>query len=463
MLRCYDTAPLPTLPCTDMAKSRFSYSLDDLRSLVGDVLREAQARGATATDAQVSESFGQTVTVRKGEIETLEHNRDKEISVGCYVGKRHGYASTSDFSAQAIRDTVDKAVTIARFTAEDEANGLAEPELLAREVRDLDLYHPWDLSVDEAVEMARTSESAAFALDRRVTNSEGASVSCQQFQYATANSNGFAAAMRSSRHYISCNIIAAEGDEMQRDDWYSTARAASDLASPAAIGDYAGRRALARLNGRKIKTTKVPVIFEAPLAGGLIGHFVSAVSGGSLYRKSSFLLDSLGKQIFAPIVTLREEPHLKRAMASSYYDEDGVATKPRRVIDKGVVEGYFLGVYSARKLGMRTTASSGGNQNLILEPGRDNLERLIRNVGKGLLVTELMGQGINLVTGDYSRGAAGYWIEGGEIRYPVQEVTIAGNLAQMYRNIAAIGSDVLVRGSRSCGSIVVDGMTVAGA
>lgn len=445
-----------------MPKSRFSYSLDDLRSLVDDVMREAQARGASATDAQVSESFGQTVTVRKGEIETLEHNRDKEISVGCYVGKRHGYASTSDFSPQAIRDTVEKAVTIARFTAEDEANGLAEPELLAREIHDLDLYHPWDISVDDAVEMARASERAAFALDRRVTNSEGASVSSQQFQYATANSNDFAAAMRSSRHYISCNIIAADGDEMQRDDWYTTARAASDLASPAAIGDYAGRRALARLNGRKIRTTKVPVIFEAPVAGGLIGHFVSAVSGGSLYRKSSFLLDSLGKQVFAPLVNLREDPHLKRAMASTYYDEDGVATQPRAVVDAGVVQGYFLGVYSARKLGMRTTASAGGNQNLILESGPHDLAQLIRNVGKGLLVTELMGQGINLVTGDYSRGASGYWIEGGEIRYPVQEVTIAGNLRDMFRNISAIGNDVLVRGSRRCGSIVVEGMTVAG-
>ncbi len=446
-----------------MVKPRFSYELDHLRQLAADTLAAARSQGASEAEANVSEGFGQTVSVRKGEIETIEHNRDKEIGVSCYVGKRSGYASTSDFSREAIASAVRKALTIAKFTAADDASGLAEPELLAREIRDLDLYHPWDLSVDQAATMARECEEAAFALDRRITNSEGASISCQESQFASAMSNGFSGAIRSSRHYVSCSVIAGENDQMQRDDWYSSARSADELASPSAIGDYAGRRALARLRSRKINTTRAPVIFEAPLATGLIGHFVSAVSGGSLYRKSSFLLDSLGSSVFSKIVNLREEPHLRRGHASSYFDDDGVATKARDIIKDGVVNGYFLGVYSARKLGMTSTGSAGGNQNLILRSGAQDLQALLGTMGRGLLVTELMGQGINLVTGDYSRGAAGYWVENGEIQFPVEEVTIAGNLSEMFKNIAAIGNDVLTRGSRTTGSILVDGMMIAGA
>ncbi len=446
-----------------MVKPRFSYELDHLRQLAADTLAAARSQGASEAEANVSEGFGQTVSVRKGEIETIEHNRDKEIGVSCYVGKRSGYASTSDFSREAIASAVRKALTIAKFTAADDASGLAEPELLAREIRDLDLYHPWDLSVDQAATMARECEEAAFALDRRITNSEGASISCQESQFASAMSNGFSGAIRSSRHYVSCSVIAGENDQMQRDDWYSSARSADELASPSAIGDYAGRRALARLRSRKINTTRAPVIFEAPLATGLIGHFVSAVSGGSLYRKSSFLLDSLGSSVFSTIVNLREEPHLRRGHASSYFDDDGVATKARDIIKDGVVNGYFLGVYSARKLGMTSTGSAGGNQNLILRSGAQDLQALLGTMGRGLLVTELMGQGINLVTGDYSRGAAGYWVENGEIQFPVEEVTIAGNLSEMFKNIAAIGNDVLTRGSRTTGSILVDGMMIAGA
>ncbi len=428
-----------------MVKPRFSYELDHLRQLAADTLAAARSQGASEAEANVSEGFGQTVSVRKGEIETIEHNRDKEIGVSCYVGKRSGYASTSDFSREAMASAVRKALTIAKFTAADDASGLAEPELLAREIRDLDLYHPWDLSVDQAATMARECEEAAFALDRRITNSEGASISCQESQFASAMSNGFSGAIRSSRHYVSCSVIAGENDQMQRDDWYSSARSADELASPSAIGDYAGRRALARLRSRKINTTRAPVIFEAPLATGLIGHFVSAVSGGSLYRKSSFLLDSLGSSVFSTIVNLREEPHLRRGHASSYFDDDGVATKARDIIKDGVVNGYFLGVYSARKLGMTSTGSAGGNQNLILRSGAQDLQALLGTMGRGLLVTELMGQGINLVTGDYSRGAAGYWVENGEIQFPVEEVTIAGNLSEMFKNIAAIGNDVLTR------------------
>jgi PmbA protein len=426
------------------------------------VLKHGRTLGASGTDVEVSESHGQVVTVRMGETETIEYNRSKDLGVSVYFDKRSGYASSSDFSPQAIADTVRAAASIAKFTASDEANGLAEPELLAREIGDLDVYHPWDLPVEQAIEMARACEAAAFRLDPRISNSDGASVSCQQYQSIAANSNGFMGAFRSSRHYLSCAVIAAQNGQMQRDDWYATQRSAADLPAPEVIGDYAGRRALARLRGRKLKTMRAPVLFEAPMASGIIGAFVSAVSGGSLYRKSSFLLESLGKQVFAPIVQLREEPHLKRGLASSYFDDDGVATRPRDVVRDGIVQGYFLGVYSARKLGMKTTGSAGGNQNLILKSGDENFAQLIKRMGRGLLVTELMGQGINLITGDYSRGASGYWVEGGTIRYPVEEITIAGNLRDMFKNIVAIGNDTLTRGSRTSGSILIEGMTIAG-
>jgi PmbA protein len=362
----------------------------------------------------------------------------------------------------AIADSVDAALAIARFTAADPAAGLAEAKLIAREPRELDLFHPWDIPVEEAIELARACEAAAFRLDSRISNSEGATVSCQQSQFVLGNSAGFVGGFPSSRHYLSCAVIAAEGDEMQRDDWYSSARSPRDLAAPEAIGDYAGRRALARLRGRKIGTRTAPVLFEAPVASGLIGSFVSAASGGSLYRKASFLLDTLGQQVFSPIVNLREDPFVSRGLASGWFDDDGVATQAREVVRDGVLQGYFLGTYSARKLGMQTTGNAGGNHNLILAPGDKNLAGLLRELGTGLFVTELMGQGINMVTGDYSRGAAGYWVERGRIAFPVEEITIAGNLREMFRNIVAVGNDVLVRGSRQCGSILVDGMRIAG-
>ena len=459
MTGCYDTGFPAAIP---MAKAKFSYALDTLRSIAADVLARAKSGGASGCETEVSEGYGQTVTVRMGEVETIEYNRDKGIGVTVYAGKQKGYASTSDFSPKAVADTVDAALSIARFTAADESAGLAEPELLAKEIGDLDLFHPWDISVERAIEMARSAEAAAFRLDPRVTNSEGATVSAQESQFISANSNGFMAGYPSSRHYVSVAVIAAQGDEMERDDWYSSARSHRDLASPEAIGDYAGRRALARLRSRKLTTRQAPVLFEAPMANGLLGHFVGAASGGNLYRKASFLVDSLGKPLFSPIVQLREEPHLRRGLASGYFDDDGVATHPRDVVKDGVLQGYFLGVYSARKLGMKTTGNAGGNHNLILAPGTESLVGLLKRMGTGLLVTEVMGQGVNTVTGDYSRGAAGYWVEGGEIAYPVSEITIAGNLRDMYRNIVAVGSDMLVRGSRQCGSILVDGMTIAG-
>jgi PmbA protein len=445
-----------------MARARFSHSFDALKAIASDALSHAREKGASACEAEASDGYGQTVTVRKGEVETIEYNRDKGLSVTVYTGKQKGYASTADFAPRAIRDTVEAALAIARFTATDECAGLPDPEELASEPKELDLFHPWELPVERAIEIAKSCEAAAFALDKRIVNSEGASVSCQQWHFVLANSHGFMQGFPTSRHVLSCAVIAAEDGRMQRDDWYVSQRSPRNLPKPEAVGDYAGRRALARLASRKIRTVQAPVLFEAPVANGLLGNFVSAVSGGSLYRKASFLLDSLGKEVFSPIVNLVERPHLARGPASSWFDDEGVATRDRDVVKEGVLRGYFLGSYSARKLGMKTTGSAGGNHNLILEGGEPDLPGLIRKMGRGLLVTELMGHGINPVTGDYSRGAAGYWVEGGEIQNPVEEITIAGNLRDMFRSIVAIGSDALTRGSRTCGSILIDGMTIAG-
>ena len=433
-----------------------------LREIAADVIQYARAQGASAAEAEVSEGVGQTVTVRCGEVETIEYNRDKGIGVSVYFGKRRGHASTSDFSPQAVRATVDAAVSIARFTASDDYAGLADEALLAREIPDLDLFHPWNLLVEDAIEMAQTCESAAFDVSKKIDNSEGATVSSQHSHFAYGNSLGFLSGYPSSQHWISCAVIAGKGDAMQRDDWYSSARDASRLDAPALIGRTAGERAVRRLGAKKISTMQVPVLFEAPVAASLIGHFVSAVSGGSLYRKSSFLLDSLGKEIFAPWIRITEDPHIRGAMASGPFDEEGVATKQRSVVEGGVVQGYFLGSYSARKLGMQTTGNAGGCHNLLLADSGEDFAALLRKMGRGLLVTELMGQGINMVTGDYSRGAAGFWVENGEITHAVEEITIAGNLKDIFRGIIGAGTDVLSRGSKHCGSILIDRMTIAG-
>ena len=446
-----------------MSSQGLSYTQDSLRGMAQDILDHAAARGAGACETDVSEGFGQSVTVRRGEVETIEYNRDKGVGVTVYLGQRRGYASTSDFSRAALHATVDAALSIARFTAPDEAAGLPETELLARGEMDLDLYHPWALPVEEAIDLARRCEAAAFVVSPLVKNSEGASISCHQSHFVSANSLGFMGGYPSSRHYLSCSVIAGEGDAMQRDDWYSTHRDAADLAESEVIGEYAARRTLARLGARKIPTCEVPVLFEAPLAATLIGNFVYAASGGSLYRKSSFLLDSLGTQVFSPQVHISERPHLLRGLASCPFDEDGVATRDREVVEAGVLKGYFLSTYSARKLGMANTGNAGGSHNLVVRPGKRDLVGLAALMGRGLLVTELLGQGVNYVTGDYSRGASGYWVENGEIGHAVQEVTIAGNLRDMLRGIVAIGSDVLVRGSKQTGSILIDRMTIAGA
>lgn len=446
--------------------SRFTYSDSQLREFAQTVLDHARALGASGCECDVSEGFGLSVTVRKGSIDTLEHNRDKGIGVSVQFGSaphvKRGHASTSDFSPAALRQTVEAAVAIARHTAADDCAGLPEREQLARDLPDLDLFHPWHVSPEDAIEVAKRCEAAAFALSPKLRNTEGTSLSAQHSQFIFANSLGFMGGFPTSRHSLGCSMIAEEKGQMQRDDWYSSTRVPANMADPEALGRYAGERALARLRARKISTCQAPVLFEAPQAGGLIGHFVSAVSGVSLYRKSTFLLDSLGKPVFSKEISIEERPYEKQGMASSPFDEEGVATRERSIVREGVVEGYFLGTYSGRKLGMPSTGSSGGNHNLVVKPGTLDFRGMLKKLHRGLLVTELLGHGTNLITGDYSRGAAGYWVENGEIQYPVEEITIAGNLGDMFKSIVAVGSDVLVRGSRSCGSILVGNMTIAG-
>jgi PmbA protein len=453
-----------------MCNSVFTHSQDQLKQLAQDVLRFAKEKGASDAAVEISEGNGLSVTVRKGKIETIEQNKDKGIGVTVYIGEmpnvRRGNASTSDFSQQSLKDTVEAAYNIARFTAADDCAGLPDADTLEMSPRDLQLCYPWLLSTEEAVELAQRCEAAAFAVDKRITNSEGASVYAQQSHFVAADTRGFIGGYPYSRHTISVSPIAGRGANMQRDDWYSSTRDPQRLAKPEDIGRYAAERALARLNARKLDTRKCPVLFEAPLAAGLLGAFVQAVSGGALYRKSTFLLDSLGKQVFAPHIQVHEDPHVIGAVGSSPFDEEGVRTVERDVVKDGVVQGYFLSTYSARKLGMKTTGNAGGSHNLSLTsslttPG-DDFRAMLKKLDTGLLVTELMGQGVNYVTGDYSRGASGYWVERGVIQYPVEEITIAGNMKDMLLQIVAVGADRLVRGTKETGSILIENMTVAG-
>ena len=440
----------------------FSYSPESLRGLAAQALDLATRAGATAAEAEVSEGSGLTVGVRNGELETIEHNRDKGIGITVYQGQRRGHASTSDFSGDALARAVEKAISIARYTAEDDCAGLADPDLLAKDIPDLDLFHPWGVSVEDAMELARACEASALAVDPRITNSEGGSLSSQASHFVYANTLGFSGGYPSSRQSLSCAVIAEEDGAMQRDYWYTTARAAVDMDAPDGVGRRAGERTVRRLNGRKLSTRQCPVLFEAPIATGLIASFVSAVSGGHLYRKSSFLLDSLGQQLFPDFFQLQERPFLPRGLSSSPFDSEGVATRDRDVVKDGVLQGYFLGSYSARKLGMKSTGNAGGNHNLIVPPTGEDFPALLKKMDTGLLVTELLGHGLNMVTGDYSRGAAGFWVESGVIAYPVEEITVAGNLRDMFMGIVALGTDVETRGSRRVGSVLIDRMTVAG-
>jgi PmbA protein len=442
--------------------SNASHTADNLQQLVSDIVRYARQKGASASAAEVSEGFGQTVTVRQGKVETIEYNRDKGMSISVYLGQRRGNASTSDFSRQAVHDTVDAALNIARYTAEDDCAGLPDADQLATEFPDLDLYHPWTLSVEQAIELASECEQAAFRTDRRINNSEGATVNVSEGLFAQANSLGFIGGYPSSRHSVSCSVIAGKGDGMQRDYWYGSARDPREILKVEEIGRIAAERTVRRLNARKLDTLQCPVLFEAPVAGGLFGHFVGAVSGGSLYRKSSFLLDQLDKPVFSGHIRIDDVPDIKRGLASSVFDDEGVRTRRRAVVEDGVLRGYFLGSYSARKLGMLTTGNAGGTHNLVVQPGKMDFNGLLCSMQRGLLVTELLGHGVNPVTGDYSRGAAGFWVEHGEIQYPVEEITIAGNLRDIYKQIVAVGNDVLVQGSRQCGSVLIENMMVAG-
>ena len=441
----------------------FSYSPAELSQYTGELLNLAKQFGASAAEAEVSEGWGHSVNVRMEEVETIEYHRDKGLSVTVYFGKQKGHAGSSDLSQKAMRDTVEKACSIAKHTAIDEFSGLADPALLAQgPFPNLDLYHPWGISIEQSIELGKRAEAAAFAVDKRIDNSDGASASTQDSHFCYGNSSGFLGGYPSSRHGVSCSVIASDGDNMQRDDWFTTSRDSADLDQIERVGQIAGERAIKKLNARKLKTMDCPVLFEGPLAQGLISHFVSAVSGGSLYRKSSFLLDSLGQQIFPTFLQIREAPHLAKGFSSSPFDAEGIATKARDVIKDGVLQGYFLGSYSARKLGMQSTGNAGGNHNLIVPDTGQDFATLLKQMGRGLLVTELLGHGINAVTGDYSRGASGYWVEGGEIQYPVEEITIAGNLKDMFKSIVAVGNDVIVRSSKLCGSILMEKMTVAG-
>ena len=444
----------------------FDHSRARFEELARSVLDRAARLGATAAATDVSESAGLSVNVRKGRVETIEQTRDKGLGVTVHIGTRRGHASTSDFGERAIDQTVRAAFEIARFTGEDPLAGLPDPDTIVRDPKDLDLFHPWTIEAAEAIEIAREMEGAAFATDRAIVNSEGASVSLSHGHFVSANSLGFVGGYPYSRHSIACAPIARRGRAMQRDDWYSSARHPDGLADPKAVGRYAAERALSRLGARKLGTRKVPVLFESPLAAGLIGHFVQAASGSALYRKTSFLVDALGTPVFAPHIDLDEDPHRPGEFGSTPFDDEGVATAPRRVIDAGVLGGWFLSSYSARKLGMRTTGNAGGSHFLRLSSRetrpRDDLRAMLRKLGTGLFVTELLGHGVNGVTGDYSRGASGYWVEGGKIRYPVEEITIAGNLKDMFRSIVAVGADEIVRGTKRTGSVLIEQMSVAG-
>jgi len=452
---------------TSRAESGFAYSRSFFENLVDSALAHARKLGATDAGAEASEGCGLSVSVRKGELENVERNRDKSLGVTVYVGHRRGNASTSDFSGAAVAQTVQAAYDIARFTAEDPVGGLPDADDIVRDPPALDLFHPWAIDSEQAAELALACEAAAFATDRRITNSEGAGVSAQQSHFFSAHTHGFRGGYASSRHSISVAPIAGRGDGMQRDAWYSSMRSADELASPQAVGRYAAERALSRLKARKIKTIECPVLFESPVAAGLLGGLVQATSGGALYRRSTFLLDALGKPVLPGHVDVLEDPHIPRGKGSAPFDDEGVTTRARKVVDGGRLEGYFLSTYSARKLGMKTTGNAGGSHNLVLrsrltQPG-DDLAAMLRKLGTGLFVIELMGQGVNYVTGDYSRGASGFWVENGEIAFPVQEITIAGNLKNMLMGIQAVGADAYNYGAKTTGSLLIDRMKVAGA
>lgn len=444
-----------------------SVSSSDFELIVQKALAKAKELGASDASAGVSESAGLVVGVRQGQVETIERTRDRSLGVTVYRGKARGSASTSDLSDKALAETVAAAWNIARYTAEDEAAGLPDPQDLATDFRDLQLYKPWDIDPSSATELALQAEEAALASSDKITNSEGAQVNTGSGRFVMANSAGFMGGYQYSQHGISATVIAGKGDGMQRDYWYTANRYPERLQSPQQVGEIAAQRTVKRLNARKLPTGRYPVIYEAPLAIGLIGHLAQAISGGLLYRKSSFLLDSLGTELMPSHLTIHEDPFILGAMGSGTFDNEGVATTARDLLKDGILQGYLLSSYSARKLGMRTTGNAGGSHNLIMQSSltqpEDSLVALLKKMDRGLLLTELIGRGVNYVTGDYSRGAFGYWVENGEIQYPVQEITIAGNLREMFQQIQAVGADQITRGAKTSGSVLIEQMAVAGA
>jgi PmbA protein len=447
-----------TITATDDTRER----LARLHATIDDLLREAKRRGATGAEAVVSGSAGIEIAVRLGEVETVEHTRDNGLSLTVYFGQCKGSASTSDLSPAAVREAVRAACAIASHTQSDPCAGLADPERLATQLPDLDLYHPWDLSVEEAIRLAVVCEDAARAADPRITNSEGASLSSHFGVQVYGNSHGFIGGYPSTRHGLSCAVIGQDGESMQRDYWWTSARSAADLEAPEAVGRRAAERTLARLGARQIPTCQASVLFRAEVATGLLRNLTGAINGTSLYRRASFLLDHLGERIFPEFVRIYEEPHLRRGLSSAPFDGEGVATAAKDFVSGGVLRSYVLDTYSGCRLGMPTTGNAGGVRNLHIEMGPLDLPGLLREMGTGLLVTELMGSGINPVTGDYSRGAAGFWVEGGEIAFPVEEITIAGNLKRMYQGLVAVGNDCDFPGSTRTGSWLIDEMTIAG-
>ena len=433
-----------------------------MAELVEEILKEATRQGASSACATVGAGSGLSVSVRMGELETVEHHRSKTLGVTVYFGQRTGSASSTDLEPAALKDTVSAACRIARFTEEDDCSGLADAHLMATEPRDLDLYHPWEIKAEEATELALETEASAREVDARITNSEGASVSAFQGSHVYANTHGFVGGYAGTRHSLSCSVIAQEGDDKQRDFWYTTSRRADQLQNGVEVGKQAGERALRRLGARQLSTRNAPVIFPAERASRLFSSFVAAIRGSSLYRQATFLLDHLDKPVFPDWMQIKEEPHIPMALGSSAFDNEGVATKARELISDGILRGYVLDSYSGRKLGMQTTGNAGGVHNLMIDSGDKNFEQLLHDMDTGLLVTELMGMGVNIVTGDYSQGAAGFWVENGEIQYPVEEITIASNLKDMFSGIQAIGTDIDIRSNIHTGSVLINNMTIAG-
>jgi len=434
----------------------------ELEDIIASTLEETRKRGVDQAEVAVSHDVGLAATVRLGDVESLEYTNDRGIGITVYCGSRKGSASTSDISGDAIREAVGKACTFASYTAEDKYAGLADADRMCADVPDLDLDHPWKLDATAAIELATTCEASALGYDKCISNSEGATVWTNRGVRAYGNTHGFIGSYARTSHTLSCAVLGTADGDMERDYYYSSARDPADLDTAESIGVRAATRALQRLGARKIKTTRAPVVLTPELARGFIGHAIGAISGGAQYRRSSFLLDAAGEKIFPDFVSIEERPHIPKGLASAPYDGEGVATYDRDIVTGGVLQGYILSSYSARRLGLETTANAGGAQNLIVPGNAAGLEALLAEMGTGLLVEELIGQGVNTVTGDYSRGAVGHWVENGEISYPVHEVTIAGNLRDLYARIVAVGRDQDLRGGIRCGSILVDEMTVAG-